>query len=239
MLVVALVLGMTVVGCDTGTTNVSPTNGKKTTLVCLGDSATAGYNGTTRADNKSQSYPAYLQKKADNISVINAGVGGDTTEMALARVDSDVLSKNPDIVIILLGGNDFKGRFKGLSNETIIETAKSNLQKIINKIDNGNRKIYLANFFTDEMTKVTIPPGTLIEVPGGTTIETSQDDIDKYKNMYSVLAASSSNITLIEDVWTGIWGVHMSDALHPDAQGYEIMADNIYKVVQPYLETLK
>ena len=37
--------------------------------------------------------------------MLNAGVSGDTTEMALARVDADVLSHDPRMVIVGLGGN--------------------------------------------------------------------------------------------------------------------------------------
>ncbi|MDL2287570.1 GDSL-type esterase/lipase family protein [Eubacteriales bacterium OttesenSCG-928-G02] len=39
-------------------------------------------------------------------NIINAGVGGDTTELAIARVDKDVIAQNPDIVIMLFGMND-------------------------------------------------------------------------------------------------------------------------------------
>jgi acyl-CoA thioesterase-1 len=67
---------------------------------------TAGTGITvTGIDNKSKAWPAVLQNKV-NIPVINAGVSGDTTAQGLARVDRDVLSKNPKIVIIVLGGND-------------------------------------------------------------------------------------------------------------------------------------
>ena len=215
---IILVLGMAIIGCKDGSTNGDDsTNGKKITLVCLGDSLTAGYGATASfEEDKSKSYPAYLEKK-DNISVINAGVSGDTTTQALARVDSDVLPEYPEIIIILLGANDFLHIIP-------ISTTQDNLQNIINKVDNKNRKIYLAKFYTDVMAaSMSIPSGI----------------ITQYNNMFITLAASSNNIELIEDIWTGVWGVHMSDPIHPNAEGYEIMADNIYKVVQPYLQTLK
>jgi len=211
---IILVLGLAIIGCNDGSTN-----GKDITLVCLGDSLTAGYGATTAfEEDKSKSYPAYLQKKA-NISVINAGVSGDTTAQALVRVDSDVLSEDPKIVIILLGANDF---FQSIP----ISTTQNNLQNIINKIDNGNRKIYLAKFYTDAMA-------ALISILG------LSGTFTQYNDMFTTLKESSSNIELIEDIWTGVWGVHMSDFIHPNAEGYEIMADNIYNEVQPYLQTLK
>ena len=60
--------------------------------------------------------------------------------------------------------------------------------------------------------------------------------IKQYDIMFNTLA-SLSNVTLIEDIWQGVWGINMSDAIHPDAAGYEIMADNIFNVLKPYLET--
>jgi len=138
-------------------------------------------------------------------------------------VDSDVLSKDPakdpDIVIILLGANDFLHLFIPVS------TTKNNLQAIIDKVDDGKRKIYLAKFYTDE-----VAASFIIPIPSVI--------VNQYDNMFKTLA-ESNNIELIEDIWAGVWGVHMSDPIHPNAEGYEIMADNIYKVVQPYLQTLK
>jgi len=199
--ILILVSGIMVVGCS---------NSKDIILVCLGDSLTSGYGATTPfIDDESKSYPSYLQKKA-NISIINAGVSGSTTSHSLARIDSNFLSECPDMIIILLGANDFFGNIS-------VSTTQSNLQNIINKFDNGNRKIYLAKFYTDEIA-------TAMSIPSNTVIQ--------YNNMFTALASSSNEITLIEDIWTGVWGIHMSDNIHPNANGYEIMADNIYKVIK-------
>jgi len=203
-----IIVIMMVVGCN---------NSKEIILICLGDSLTAGYGATTPfTEDESKSYPMFLQKKA-NISVINAGVSGSTTAHGLVRVDSDFLFKNPDIIIILLGANDVFGNIP-------VSTTQSNLQNIINKVDNGNRKIYLAKFYTDEIAM---------------SMSISSDTITQYNNMFTALAASSNNTTLIEDIWTGVWGIHMSDNFHPNANGYEIMADNIYNVIKSYLQTIR
>lgn len=41
-----------------------------------------------------------------SLRVINAGVGGNTSREALARVERDVIPHRPDILLIELGGND-------------------------------------------------------------------------------------------------------------------------------------
>jgi len=61
--------------------------------------------------------------------IINAGVPGDTTAMAMARLEEDVLSKSPRMVLITLGGNDLKNRISK-------ETAYQNLKDMILSIQN-------------------------------------------------------------------------------------------------------
>jgi len=219
VITIIVAAGIAVIGCDNGSANEKD-NGINVTLVCFGDSLTAGFGATKPSvEDKSKSYPAYLQKKTGINTVINAGVSGDTTADALSRVDSDVLFYEPDIVIILLGANDF------LHLLIPVSTTQNNLQTIIDNVKNGNRKIYLAKFYTDEMAASFIIP-----IPSGI--------VEQYDNMFKTLA-EANNIELIEDIWTGVWKEHMSDIIHPDAKGYEIMADNIYKALRPYLQTLK
>ena len=80
--------------------NDSPTAPSAVTVVAFGDSITAGF-GTT-GDND------YVSRLADRtgVAIINAGRSGDTTGSALARIDSAVLARDADIVIVFLGGND-------------------------------------------------------------------------------------------------------------------------------------
>lgn len=80
------------------------------TIVCLGDSITAGVGrGTAPA------FPADLSRLL-KIPVVNAGVPGDTAEQGLARLDS-VLARDPWLVIIELGGNDLLRHVPAKSTE--------------------------------------------------------------------------------------------------------------------------
>lgn len=69
------------------------------TIVAFGDSTTAK-RGSTRV------YAAVLQEELGNVRVINAGVGGNTTEMGVKRFEQDVLKHQPQIAIIQFGIND-------------------------------------------------------------------------------------------------------------------------------------
>ncbi|MDR1353532.1 MAG: GDSL-type esterase/lipase family protein [Treponema sp.] len=216
--ILGLAIGFSFTGCDNGVINSS----QDTTLVCLGNSLTAGYGATAPwTDDKSNSYPAYLQDKI-NIPVVNAGVSGNTTSQGLSRINRDVLSKNPRIVIIELGANDLFQRIP-------ITDIRDNLQNIINKLNNGNRKIYLAKFYTDKIAR------TMANGIGITNYILQTAFITRYNNMFNTLS-SSNNVVLIEDIWDGVWGIHMSDSIHPNAAGYKIMANNYFKILQPYLQ---
>jgi lysophospholipase L1-like esterase len=92
-------------GCGNG--NSQPSEEYHNTIVCFGDSLTEGFGATEQGSaDKSKSYPAFLQAKVTP-RVVNAGISGDTAKGGLSRVERDVLSKDPQMVIILLGGNDF------------------------------------------------------------------------------------------------------------------------------------
>jgi lysophospholipase L1-like esterase len=73
-------------------------------IICFGDSLTYGIGASQGMD-----YPSQLSRLIGR-PVINAGIPGDTTATALARLDRDVLGRSPRIVLITLGGNDLKNR---------------------------------------------------------------------------------------------------------------------------------
>ncbi len=82
-----------------GITNLHAGAGQQ--IIVLGDSITAGYGLSSE-----QAYPYLLSQKL-NLPILNRGVSGDQTADGLARLSEDVLSEEPWMVIIALGGNDF------------------------------------------------------------------------------------------------------------------------------------
>lgn len=90
------------------------------TIVCLGDSLTAGVG---RGDGAS--YPEHLALRLD-AEVVNAGVPGDTAGQALRRIDR-VLADDPWLVVVELGGNDILQRVP-------LEKTESALDDIIERL---------------------------------------------------------------------------------------------------------
>jgi lysophospholipase L1-like esterase len=99
-------------------------------VVAFGDSLTRGY-GTPPGKN----FVTFLSEYT-SIPIINSGKTGDTTSDALVRLKEDVLDHHPDVVLVLLGGNDF---FEGYSEEVV----RANLKTILKRIKQDGAKIIL------------------------------------------------------------------------------------------------
>jgi lysophospholipase L1-like esterase len=150
-------------------TNFPP---RGTNIIALGDSLTVGVG----ASSKEKGYISILEQRF-NITIQNEAISGDTTHDALARLERDVLSKQPDIVMILLGSNDY------LRQEPIGETFK-NLRAIITNIQKkgavviliGARGGILGDMFAEDFTVLArstgsaFVPGVLDDILGNTKL---------------------------------------------------------------------
>jgi len=115
------------------------------TIICFGDSLTEGVGA-----GEGEDYPSALSRQLAS-PVVNAGRRGDTTADALERLSDTVLSKNPRLVIVLLGGNDF------LRQRPRQET-KKNLEEIVRRAQARGAIVAIVGMrlglFTDEYAAV-------------------------------------------------------------------------------------
>ncbi len=86
-------------------------------IVVFGDSVSHGALGPDEIDYESV-YHNRLKKKLNAtrnyvpVNVINASIGGLTARASLPRMERDVFSHNPDLVIICFGLNDVNGELE-------------------------------------------------------------------------------------------------------------------------------
>jgi acyl-CoA thioesterase I len=168
-----------------------------TNIIAFGDSLTAGYGAGDGED-----YPSRLSALIDR-PVINAGVSGDTTESALARID-DVLARAPRIVLVGLGGNDYLG-------STNIAVTEANLRAIVRKLQEGGAMVVLLGFKFPSLNA-------------------------NYESMYERVA-EDERCLLVDGVLAGILtdNALKSDAIHPNARGYALMAERLAGPVRKLL----
>ena len=99
----------------------------ETTLVAFGDSLIHGY-GLAQGDGFVPQLQDWLTAQGQDVTVINAGVSGDTTKGGLSRI-AWTLTPEVDAMIVTLGGNDFlRGLDPAASKANIagiVETAQA------------------------------------------------------------------------------------------------------------------
>ena len=86
--------------------------GKPVVIVAFGSSSTAGAGATT----PDRAYPMQLERmlrislpKA-TVTVVNRGIGGQTIDEMMGRIEHDVLSVRPALVVWQAGANDAMGK---------------------------------------------------------------------------------------------------------------------------------
>jgi acyl-CoA thioesterase-1 len=197
-------------GQTAGATKRDPSN--VITIVALGDSLTAGY-GLSRK----QAWPALVAEKMRDagyeFEVVNAGSSGDTTAGGLRRLPAILRAhKKIDIFILELGIND---AFRGVP----IEQIRSNLQAII------------------DQTRVRHPNAALVVAGMQLPDYSSNDYVGAFGAIFAPLA-EKNHATLLPFFLEGIGGnpeLNQWDRVHPNAAGQRVLADNVWRVLEPML----
>ena len=204
-------------GCGSTDKTFTGHGGMAGPVICLGDSITSGYN--INGDGKNDpaaAFPAVIEKLA-GVPVINAGVAGDTTEQALARLGRDVLSKNPRIVVVFLGIND-------LSKNLDFDTTERNMYGILGSIFDSGAKIFVIKFLPEQAIRWNL------EQQGKDPFE-QEAVLEQYDRLYDGLK-NSFDAEIIDDIWDGIWQILTPDGIHPDAAGQEIIGKRVYEKIK-------
>jgi len=178
------------------------------TILVFGDSLSDGF-----MLKRSEAYPALLAKKLQaaglNFQVINASATGGTTEGGLERLPPH-LKRRIDIFILELGIND---AFRGLA----VDAIQTNLQQIIDKVKvrNPNARIVIAG----------------MQLPN----YSADDYVSAFGKLFGDLA-TYNNAALVPYLLQGVAGdpsLNLPDGIHPNAAGQKILAENVWRVLQP------
>ena len=207
-----LILSLLILGLSSGA-GIAISAPEPKIILFLGNSITAGYGL-----DPSQAYPALIQEKIDakrwQFKVVNAGQSGDTSAGGLSRMDW-LLRNRVDVLVLELGVND---GLRGLP----VETTRKNLQAII---DRTRAKYPAAKIILAGMM---VPPNM------------GRDYGQKFEAIFRDVA-KKNRATLIPFVLAGVGGVpelNLYDGIHPSAKGQEMVAVNVWKVLEPLLRSL-
>jgi acyl-CoA thioesterase-1 len=182
-------------------------------ILVFGDSLSDGF-----MLQRSEAYPALLAKKLHaaglNFQVTNASASGGTTEGGLERL-SPHLKHRIDILVLELGIND---AFRGLP----VDQIENNLQQIIDKVKARN-------------------PTVRVVIAGMQLPNNAADDyVSAFGKMFGDLA-SKNNAALVPYLLQDVAGdpsLNLPDSIHPNAAGQKILAENVWRVLEPIAREL-
>jgi lysophospholipase L1-like esterase/acetyl esterase/lipase len=181
-------------------------------VVCLGDSVTGVYYHT----GGHRAWPELLQRALQqalpdcDISVINAGISGNTVTDGLARLERDVLQHQPQIVTISFGLNDL---------------ARSGAQSFQQGLVELVRRIRAAG-----AQPVLCTPNAVIDTAGR-----PEQKLQEFCQLIKTVA-TEQQAAFCDVQQAGLrlrgrapvaWRLTMSDAIHPNLDGHRLLAETV------------
>lgn len=181
-------------------------------ILFLGTSLTAGYGLPT----PDLAYPALIQRRLDSagirLRVVNAGISGESSAGALARIDWLMNQEEVAVLVIETGAND------GLRGQDP-DSVKARIQAIIDRARQEQ------------------PPPRLVIAGMEALPNLGAEYARRFRQIYPELARAN-DAALIPFLLTGVAGVdslNQPDGIHPTAAGQRIVAEQVWAVLQAVL----
>jgi acyl-CoA thioesterase-1 len=183
------------------------------TVLFVGTSLTAGLGLSPDS-----AYPQLIQEKIDAahlpFEVVNAGVSGETTAGLLRRLDW-LLKGAFDVIVIESGAND------GLRG-TPVATVRQNLRSVVSRVRSAHPGARIM------LVQMEAPPNLGPEYTAA------------FHALYADVARENG-ATLLPFLLQGVAGdreLNQGDGMHPNQRGEHIVADNVWRGLEPVLREL-
>ncbi len=171
------------------------------TVVAFGDSIVKGYQ-------QPEGWPEILGRELTlrypGVSVANAGVSGDTAARGLARLERDVLSLKPDLVLISFGLNDMK-------NQVPMDRFTTGLKSIVDRLEETGSDVVLLTT-------------TRLQKGAGMVARFSPDGYNE-----GIRKVAEERGVLLIDVYREFKGLntpeYLMDVAHPNLMGYKKISE--------------
>jgi acyl-CoA thioesterase-1 len=194
------------------TTPATPAPDARPVVLCFGTSLTAGMGLAPE-----EAFPALLQRKVDSAGlgfrVVNAGVSGETAAAGLRRIDW-LLQQPISVLLLELGAND------ALRGQNLAD-AKRNLQQIVDR------------------TRARYPDVRVVVAGMEAPPNLGRRYTRQFRDLFVDLARENRAV-LIPFLLEGVAGhaeLNQADGIHPTAAGARIVADRVWKILEPVLRT--
>jgi len=181
---------------------------KADTVLIVGDSLSDAYSMPREAGW------AHLlsERLGTDFKVVNASISGETTAGATTRMDDLLTDHNPELVLIILGGND---GLRALSPRQI----KDNLAAVIEKSKASGAEVTLM--------QIRMPPNL------------GPAYVRRFEQVYPELA-EEYDIELLPFFLDDLFdrpGMMMADGIHPTPEAQPKMLERLWPALEPLLKS--
>jgi acyl-CoA thioesterase-1 len=191
-----------------------PLRDDRPAILFIGTSLTAGLGL-----DPSFAYPAVIQRRLDSLGLpyqaLNAGVSGETSAGALRRLYG-LLAGPVRLVVVETGAND---GLRGLDPDS----TRANIVALIRRIREHDPRIAIA------LAGMRAPPNLGARFT------------DRFAALFGEVARAE-RVALIPFLLEGVGGVdslNQDDGIHPTRAGQVVVADNVWRVIEPLLGTAR
>jgi acyl-CoA thioesterase-1 len=191
----------------------APAEDARPAVLFLGNSLTAGLGV-----NEEQAFPALVQERIDeaglHFRVVNAGVSGETSADGLRRIDW-LLQQPVRVLVLELGAND---ALRGQD----VDAMQRNLREII------------------ERTRAKYPDVEIVLAGMEAPPNLGARYTTRFREAFRELAREKG-AHLVPFLLQGVAGLtelNQGDRIHPNVQGHRILADNVWRVLEPVLRRI-
>jgi acyl-CoA thioesterase-1 len=177
----------------------------------LGTSLTAGLGV-----DLGQAYPALIQRRIDDAGlgymVQNAGVSGETSAGARRRIDWLMTQQPPAVLVIETGAND---GLRGLDPDAM----RQNLEAIVDRAQQQ------------------VPPPRIVIVGMEAPPNMGRSYTNRFREVFRSVAEErgAAYVPFLLDDVAGIDSLNQADGIHPTPAGQRIMAETVWRVLEPLL----
>lgn len=199
-------------------------------IVCLGDSVTKAVRpGVTEEQTFCSLLQRSLNTAARPVEVINAGIGGNTTAQGLARLEHDVLERDPNVVVLMFGLNDSWIDDGKTASRLTVEQYRDNLLRMIVTLRDLDVAVVLMTPNPalapkyDPQRNRTLRP--YVESVRELAREQQLELVDLYAH-FGELALEGAKLNEL-----------FTDAMHPNPAGQKLIAELLVPKVAPLLPT--
>lgn len=185
-------------------------------IVCFGDSVTGVYyhTGGRRAWTDMLGIALHKAYPKAKLEMFNAGISGNNTVAALARIDRDVLARKPQLAVVMFGLNDVVNGDRAAYRE--------NLKQIVDRCRKAGTAVVLC---TPNSVEPNGPrPVAVVAEYAGIARDVAKECGTPVADCFAAFeAVRTGNRT--------DWLVMMSDEIHPSIEGHRLYAETAAEAI--------